>query len=54
MKIRNALAVAFFLIVSQVRAQSMVHLKTWAARTRPVPSVPRLERATHFLLEFPT
>ena len=54
MKILNALAVVFFLVASQAWAQSRVRLKTRAAGTRPVRTAPRPERASHFLLEFPT
>jgi hypothetical protein len=54
MKILNALTVVFFLVASQAGAQSRVRLKTRAAGTRPVRMTPRPERASHFLLEFPT
>ncbi len=54
MNIFSALAVVFFLMVSQAWAQPMVRLKTRAAGGRPVRTAPRPERASHFLLEFPT
>ncbi len=54
MNIFGGLAVIFFLTVSQAWTQPMVRLKTRAAPGRPVRTAPRPERASHFLLEFPT
>ena len=54
MKTCDVLAVALVLLVSQALAQPVIRLKAASAGARPIRTLPRHGRATHFLLQFPT
>ncbi|MCX6631969.1 MAG: matrixin family metalloprotease, partial [Candidatus Solibacter sp.] len=54
MKLPNAVSLAAFLLVSCAWAQPVVRLKAGVAGARPLRTLPREGRGTHFLLQFPT
>ena len=54
MKTCDVLPVALVLLVSQAWAQPVIRLKAACQGARPIRTLPRHGRATHFLLQFPT